>query len=127
MLLPTAVSDILKIVEKLKNGADIRKCKVDHKQMPVESGQMKAEDSLSAVKITCAYKDGAATHNIEAHHPKDDQNNVVKINNAEMDAADINMRLVFTLAGVDVKATLEYQKDGAPHTIELYARIANVI
>ena len=94
MLLSGPLSDILNIANKLRDGVDIRKCKVDGKTMQVESGKMQAEDSLNAIGIICTYRDRANTVNIEAHPPKSDVNNVVKIEGAEMDEADIDMTLI---------------------------------
>lgn len=128
MLLPPPISDILNIAKKLKDGADIRKCKIDGKKVQLESGKMQAEDSLSAVKITCTYKEGANTVNIEAHHPvTGDNDDVIKIDSNEVEAADIDLRPIPHLVTVDVKATLEYKREGTAHTIELYSQIASVI
>lgn len=129
MFTPTAISDILIIVNKLKNGVNIHKCKVDGKMMQIQSGLMQAEDSLAAVKITCTVTDGQQTTNIEAHHTLAGDHDVIKLGGADGAAGeepDIDMRIIPHLISADVKATLQFHQSGSPRTIELYGKIAGV-
>lgn len=124
MLTPTAISDILVIVNKLKNGVNIHKCKVDGKMMQIQSGQMQAEDSLVAVKITCTVTDGQQSTSIEAHHALAGAHDVIKLDGADGEEPDIDLRIIPHLISADVKATLQFHENGSPHTIEMYGKIA---
>ncbi len=127
MLIPTSIRDILIIVDKLKNGVDVHKCKVDGKMVQIQSSKMQAEDSLTALQITCAYKDGDETIGLEAHHPIQGGQDVIKVSGADVEGPDIDIRLVPHLTYADVKVTLQFHKGDVAHTIELYGKIASVL
>ena len=126
MFTPTAISDILIIVNKLKNGLNIHKCKVDGKTVQIQSGQMQVEDSLVAVKIACTVEDGQQTTSIDAHHPLEGGSDVIEFAGATGEEPDIDLRIIPHLLSADVKATLQFQQNGLPHTIEMYGKIAGV-
>lgn len=127
MLTPTSIGDILILVDKLKNGVDVHKCKVDGKMVQIQSAKMQAEDSLGALKITCAYKEASQTITLEAHHHIRGGQDVITVDGADVEGSDIDIRLVPHLISVDVKATLQFHEGDAAHTIELYGKIASVL
>jgi len=120
---------ILKIWEILKEGKEIRKCKVDGKKVTLLSGRMQSSDSPKLVKITLSYKDAdGATHNVEAvHSVLDDNHNTIKFDDHEVNGADVDLNVIWHGLSTDVKATLETTQDPAAPEIEVYAKVHSVL
>lgn len=122
MLVPMGLIDL---VRALREGKSIRKCKVDGKPVVVLDGHMRADDKLSVVTLECTFQDSSgAKSTIKAKHPLSDEGNVIEIGGQQMQNADVDLTPVWKLAGVELKATLEYTVAGDPHEVELYARVA---
>ena len=121
-----SIGELMRVMKKLKDGVKIRKCKVDGQKMELTEGTLKGDLDDLDVHIACAYRDGDNTVKVKGTHPRSDEGNVITIDGTDMAAADIDLRLVVRGLSLELKATLEYKRDAADHTIELYAKITGV-
>lgn len=117
------VGDAIRFVKKLADGVNITKIGIVGKgKMKSASGTIEVDAPSFDLKLNGTYNDGSANHTIEAVHPRNDTNNVVKIDGVEKDDADIDLHFVKHFPP-QLKVVLQYNEGGQAKEIWVYANL----